>query len=270
MKKFCKSGPMAFVVLLAVFVLSSSAQAENSVLQAPFAGHTAYVVGENNFEIGVFGALRYGVTERVELSTHPLFLFVIPNVTAKVAWWSGENSQFASRHTLVYPTLLLNLVSREGTGGLLPPTTDVPQIFALSNDALFSHQISDEHSLTWRLGVTIAPHFGGGTSGATQFTTLDVPLVYPRTAAYHSTGSGVAGVALDGPLWGPLSYVLDADFFVMPGLDYGKFAVEQGMKFRWNPSPSWIVQAGYKLVVGSYPFGLQTDFLPTADILWSW
>lgn len=269
MKIYCKSGPMAFVVLMAVFVLSSSAQAENSVLRAPFAGHTAYVVGEDNFEIGVFGALRYGLTENVELSTHPLFLFVIPNVAAKVAWWSGENSQFSSRHTLVYPTLLLNLVSREGTGGILPPTTEVPQVFALSNDALFSHQISEHHTMTWRLGVTVAPHFGGGTTGATQFPTIDVPLVYARTAAYHSIGSGVAGLAVDGPIWGPFSFVVDADVFVMPGMDVGKFAVEQGTTLRWNPSGSWIVQAGYRLVVGSYPFGMQTDIFPVLDVQWA-
>lgn len=269
MKTLRKSGSMAFLCLLAVVCFSSSAQAESSVWRAPFAGHTAYVVGEDNFEIGVFGALRYGLTENVELSTHPLFLFVIPNVSAKVAWWSGENSQFASRHTLVYPTLLLNLAAREGTGGILPSTTEVPQIFALSNDALFSHQLTEHHTMTWRLGVTVAPHFGGGTTGATQFTTIDVPLVYARTAAYHSVGSGVAGLAVDGPIVGPFSFVVDADVFVMPGMDVGKFAVEQGTTLRWSPSASWIVQAGYKLVVGSYPFGMQTDILPVVDVLWA-
>ncbi len=269
MNRWINPGPMAFVVLLGAVCLASSAQAETTTLRASFAGHTAYVVGENNFEIGVFGALRYGLTENVELSTHPLFLFVIPNVAAKVAWFSGENSQFSSRHTLVYPTLLLNLVSREGTGGILPPTTEVPQIFALSNDALFSHQITEHHTMTWKLGVTVAPHFGGGTAGATQFTTIDVPLVYARTAAYYSVGSGVAGLAVDGPIWGPFSFVVDAGFFVMPGMDDGKFAVEQGTTLRWNPSRSWMVQAGYKLVVGSYPFGMQTDILPTADVQWA-
>ncbi len=259
----------AALVFLAVWTLSAPAFALGGAWSAPFAGHTAYVVGEGRFEVGVFDELRYGVSENVEISAHPLWMFVMPNVSAKIAWVPLAKAQISTRHALVYPTLLLGLLAREGTGGILPPTTEVPHIFGLTNELLVSGQLSASHTLTWKGGVHVAPRSGGSSTPGTEFVTIDLPLIYARTAAYHSAATVHSGLALDGPLLGAFSFLIGADMFFLPGLDEGRFAFEQGTTLRWNASQTWILQAGYKLVVGSYPFGNQTHLLPTADVKWS-
>lgn len=38
----------------------------------------------------------------------------------------------------------------------------------------------------------------------------------------------------------------------------------------WHATPSFVVQAGYEIVYGMYPFGhTQLHLLPLADVMWA-
>ncbi|MBA2662086.1 MAG: hypothetical protein H0U74_07295 [Bradymonadaceae bacterium] len=251
--------------LFAALLAASPATAE--LKTASFRADSAYPLPEGRFELGLFGPLRYGLSERVELSAYPLYFFVIPNISAKYALMASGPFQVATRHSLVYPTLLLGLVSREGTGGILQPTTNAPHILALTNEALITRALGANHSTTLKLGISVAPRFGGGDAPGTELETIDLPLIYARTAAYHSFATARAGIAFAGKIAGPFAYTVDADYFFMPEMD-GSFAFEHATMLSWHASDDFLVQAGYTLVFGEYPFGTQLHVLPMIDLKW--
>ena len=160
-----------------------------------------------------------------------------------------------------YPTPLLNLVSREGAGGILPETTDVPHIIAITNEVLATTTVPlFRRWFTVRLGFTIAPNIGGE-----KLPPIELPIVFPRTAAYSSMIVGHAGLALEGKIAGPFFYFLDSALFVIPGFE-GSFAMESTMELSWRPSGDrFMVAAGGRGIWGGYPYGEQYHVLPMLD-----
>ena len=223
---------------------------------------TAFVMEEGSWEVGLFGPLRYGLTDRVELSTHPLWFFVAPNLRAKVGWASQGDTRVATVHSVTYPTPLLRLLAMEGAGGVLPPERAIPHIFSIRNKVVVS-QAYGEHILTGSAGLQVAPRVG-----ESELISIDLPVVYPRTAAYFTGLTALGGVSVQGPISGALGYQTGARFFVYPGAE-GSFAAEYDARLRWRSSGSWMIQAGVLGSLAGYPFGLGANLLPVGDIMWA-
>jgi hypothetical protein len=247
--------------LLIVFALALSAPAVAQ--SAHWVDDTAYTQPQGRWEIGLFGPLRYGLTDHLELSAHPLLAILMPNLSAKVSWANEDGWQIATRHGITYPTPLLRTFSREGIGGVIPAHVDVPHIISLNNEVLASQFISGDHLVTWKVGIEFAPRFGDSS-----WSTIDLPLIYTRTAAYHGLGTGRVGLDFHGPLWKQLDYAIDADLFVMPGLE-GSYGIEHGTRLTMHFSDSYVVQGGYKVTYGGYPFGNQFHIMPVIEMQWS-
>ena len=231
--------------------------------QPSWTAGTAKTVAPERLELGVFGPVRYGLSERLEVATHPGWAVLSPNLSAKISWGKAGTWRFATRHRLAYPTPLLRTLSRRGAGGILPGNAQVPHIFALNNAVLASTDLGNEYLLTLDLGLIVAPRFG-----SSNMPTIDFPFAYPRTAAYHTLGTGHAGVRLDGPIAGPVGFRADVDTFVMP--EWGDVAFEHGITIIWSITPDWRLSAGYRLSVGSYPFGWDWRVVPVADMQFGW
>ena len=227
-----------------------------------FAGPTAYTVAPGRFEVGLFGPLRYGLTENVELSTHPIWFFVAPNLRAKVAWHQGEHIQVSTNSSITYPTPILRLLSMEGAGGVHPPDRAIPHIVSLFNEVVATTDLGG-HYLSAGAGIQIAPTFG-----ESQMVSIDVAVVYPRTAAFFTTATGHLRAHLLGPIAGPLHYELSAQAFLFPGAD-GSFALEQSTGLRWQSCDCFSAQAGLLLTHGAYPFGTDTRLLPLFELAWA-
>ncbi len=227
-----------------------------------FVAATAFVMDEGRWEVGLFGPLRYGLTDRVELSAHPLWFFVAPNLRAKVGWTNEGDTRVATVHSVTYPTPLLRLLAMEGAGGVLPPDRSVPHIFSIRNEVVIS-QAFEEHILTGSAGLQVAPRVG-----ESQLISIDLPVVYPRTAAYFTQVTALGGVSMQGPITDSLGYQTGARVFVYPGAE-GSFAAEYDARLRWRSSGSWMVQAGVLGSLAGYPFGLGANLLPVGDIMWA-
>jgi len=106
---------LLLVLLLVLF--NANLVAENRT----WSSGTAYLLPPGRCEIGLFQPIRYGISETKEISFHPLFMFVIPNAKLKLARKDIGIFHLASEHSLSYPTILLNLISRKGTGGIISP-----------------------------------------------------------------------------------------------------------------------------------------------------
>jgi hypothetical protein len=227
---------------------------------------SAYALPAGAFEVGLFQPLRYGLGREVELSTHAALNLVMPNLALLKTWGQVGPMRWASRHALYYPTGLLQLVAREGTGGILPEETRVPHIIMLGNEARLSWAFAAQHLLTARAGVTVA-----AALGRANLSSIDLPLVWPRLAPVFNYAAFVVGADLDGVLCGPLDYFADLDLYLIPD-GRGPVAVEQAAALRWRVSETFAAMVGTKLVFGTYPapggFRSQWHLLPIADLTW--
>lgn len=230
----------------------------------PSAAGTAHTVRPGTFEMGLFQPLRYGVGESLEVATHPLLSLLMPNIALKKQWASwGRAGALASQHVLRYPTGLLQAMVRRGAGGVLPAAMRVPHIIDTEHRLLYSVPVAAGHLLSAKLGVQWAAYIG-----RTSIDSIDLPLAFARSAAYHRHWTARAGVDLDGRIARRWSYFVDVDAFLLPYAD-ARYALEQSAMLSYVPARSWVLQAGYKLTWGPYRYGQsELHLFPMADVLW--
>ncbi|MBS1271642.1 MAG: hypothetical protein MAGBODY4_00774 [Candidatus Marinimicrobia bacterium] len=225
-------------------------------------------VRKGDFHVGLFGPLRYGLANNMELQTHPIFDFVIPN--AKLIWThkTAGNQSIQTRHSLVYPTPLLRLISRKGTGGILPddPTiVEIPSMISLYNEIRYYRIPFPSLEYYFSGGIGFAGVFGD----LDERTTIDLPVVFPRLGVFYNGYSLRVGSGMDwklSPQWGMKS---DAELIWLPGYSEAFFWEHSG-QVRWQFSESWNLMAGYLLTFGTYPFGKQYHLLPLFDLGYRW
>ncbi|MFA6570406.1 MAG: hypothetical protein WCT77_04140, partial [Bacteroidota bacterium] len=104
---------------------------------------TAYTLPEGRWEVGIFQPLRYGLKDKIELSTQPLTFLIMPNLDMK--WGHGDFAgfSFASSHGIYYPSMLLRTIAMKGTGGIISPEFEIPDLFSFYNDLLFSKMLTE-------------------------------------------------------------------------------------------------------------------------------
>lgn len=227
---------------------------------------TAQLLPRGRMEIGLFQPLRYGWSDHIEISTHPLIDFVMPNLNVKWAHNSLGKFQFATKHGIYYPTPLLRLISREGTGGIISPEFEIPHMVSIYNEIILSHQLHKNHQLTGKLGFSFAIK----SDGLDSRTTIDLPIIFPRLAVFYHGFVSRAGLEIQGKLFKRWNYFADTDVFYTPTSDEA-FAAEHKGLLIWTKSSRFQICLGYKLVYGEYPFGTQWHlFLPLFDLQWAW
>lgn len=227
---------------------------------------TAFTLPENRFEVGIFQPLRYGLSETIEVSAHPLMFFVMPNVTVKLQQINTEEFVISTKHTLLYPTWILKLIAREGTGGIISPEFDIPDMFEFYNEVLLSTTLLSDHLLTGKAGLTLSTKFGK----LDKRTTIDLPLVYHRLLVFYSGYGLRLGADIEGKLAGSFSYLFDVDYFYTPGQKFNESLESKALIFwRWSERSELCL--GVKLVYGEYPFGTQWHLLlPLIDYRYAW
>lgn len=248
------------IITLVMCLHAGSISAGNTI----WSDGTAAALPEGRWEVGIFQPLRYGLNESVELSSHVLTNFLMPNATLKKVWTNCFGLDFTTVHSLTYPTPLLNVISREGTGGILPANTVVPHIITLNNQVLVTFPVAEGHTVTPRIGFASALKFGN-----MDMTTIDLPLIYTRTSVYHNGWLVDIGIDLNGRIVDRFYYWLDLDKFIMPA-EYAAFAYEHKGMLIWRKSAKFSALIGYKLVYSDYPSALQRrwDIFPLVDLMW--
>jgi hypothetical protein len=227
---------------------------------------TAYTMPDGRWELGVFQSLRYGLSETVEGSTHPLAFFLIPNLDVKWAHGSKNGFRFSTRHSLTYPTLLLRLVSRKGIGGLISPEFDIPHMVSVYNDVIVSKPVWDEALATAYFGFSFSVKSGS----LDERTTIDLPLVFHRLNVFYGGTSFRCGAGLKMRILRRWRIQADGDGFWTPRVDE-HFAFEHKGLLLWTKSETFQFCLGYKLTFGQYPFGMQWHlFVPLVDCVWGW
>ena len=251
------------VILWAVTGVDAVEPNDNSLLN--WSSGTAYSLPAGRIEVGMFQPLRYGLSESLEMSIHPLVGILMPNFSLKWSHNRFGGFTFATRHSLTYPTFLLRTISKEGIGGMISPEFEIPHMLSLYNEVLLSKQIAGGHFFTGKAGINLA--IKSGTLD--ERTTIDLPLVFPRLAVFYHGYNFRVGGDLQGKLIQSWNYLVDADVFLTPNAQEN-FAFEHKGLFLWNKSHRFQLCIGYKLTYGEYPFGTQWHLLiPLFDFQWA-
>jgi hypothetical protein len=243
---------------MGALVAVGSLQAEAS----PFDVVSADTLEDNGWHVGIFAPLRYGITDDLEVSSHPISAFWNGNFALKKGWGEFGGWGVATRHGFSYPTRLLGAFARDGAGGILPLDAEIPHIIAADTRVLMSRGITDTTRFTLGARLTLAPAFGESSWGP-----LDMPLVYARTAAARNGAATNISVALDGRWNESFSWLSSTEAWYLPG-SVGAWSVEQTIATAWSTKGGFSVQGGAIFVAGEYDYGTNWHVLPKFDMGW--
>lgn len=206
---------------------------------------------------------RYSVSKRVELGFHPLLMFLSPDIEIK--WKQIEADQFtlASFHSVNYPSPFMRTMQIKGTGGFIAREFNIPDMFAFQNGVLLSTAISGRHFLTGKLLF----EFAVNTKNLSEHSTVDLPLVYPRSEVYYKGYGFITGVSAEGKLVGRFSYMATSDAYFFPAEGFGFFS-ENTLGLVWRTGKKFMLLGAAELTYGDYPFGPQWHLLPVLDFRW--
>ncbi len=238
--------------------------------------HSAHVILEKRLEIGLFQPLRYGIKENLEFSTYPIWFFVIPNVSFKKPYKDIAGFKIASRFSTAYPTPLLNILSKNGIGGLMDPNLTVPPMVSISGTLLMSKKKFGTMT-TFKTGADIGLVMGE----LDERSNIDLPIVYHRLEIFHNKWGIHTGLDVTKDISEQFTLFIDLDLRLLPGLEKykpdknyqlhsGNYSIEHKLLLIWNYSSSFRVITGYKLIAGEYPYGKEVRLLPYIPVLEKW
>lgn len=228
-----------------------------------FFSNTAYTLPARRGGFSLLHTSRYAISPRVELGFHPLLILLSPDIEVK--WKQIEKPRYtlSSFHSVNYVSPLLRTVQMEGAGGFVSPEFDMPEMFAFQNGALFSMELQKGHHLTGKALFEFSVH----SAPPDERSTIDLPIVFPRSAVYYKGYGFIAGAAVEGRLFRQFAYLAtsDAYFFPKGGLD---FFSESSLCLIWQTGKRFMLLGGAELTFGEYPFGSQWHLLPVVDFRW--
>jgi hypothetical protein len=249
-------------LLLALATRAANAAPADDYGLAPWSTHGAVTVPEGRWELALTGNSRYGLSERLELALQPLVFFVLPQVEAKLRLGQAGRFSAAVRGRVSYPTPFLNLVSKEGSGGLLPATTDVPQAIELEADGIVSLSFHERQLASFAAGLAVAPR-----GASDDLPLLDFPFLYPRFAPLYTWGVPRFDLVFEGQIVGGLYYAADFRAYLLFLEDVeGEYALEQALSSEYRFGSRVAVELGLRTSLARYPVGTRAHFLPYFDV----
>jgi hypothetical protein len=254
----------ASLLASASVVLAPHAFSAPAVPHGTWSGDYAPTIPRRRVELNLLSSSHYGLTERVEVSLHPLWFFALPHAEAKAFAGTAGPLSFAVRARLAYPTWFLGLVSREGAGGLLPKTSEAPQALQIEGDAVVSMPWYQQQWATFSAGLAVAPH---ERFSASELPLLDFPFLYPRFAPLYTVLVPRARLSFEGRVAAGLFYALPVTAYLLPELpDVGTaYALEPALQLEYRFGDRVALSLGLRTSLAKYAYGVRLHYLPLLD-----
>jgi hypothetical protein len=258
------SGRVCAALLVACALAPAPAQGSEPEPHSDWSGNHALTIARGRLELGLLQSAHYGLSDRVEVSLHPLLFFALPHVEAKALALARGRFSLAVRGRLAYPTPFLGLVSREGAGGLLPKSSSPPQALQIEGDFVVTAAWAEQQLASTSLGLAVAPH---ASFGPRELPLLDFPFLYPRFAPLYTVLVPRAGLAFEGSVIGALFYDLQLASYLMPELpDVGTaWAIEQAVTLEYRFGDRLALSLGVRTSQAKYAYATRFHFLPYLD-----
>jgi len=213
----------------------------------------------------LFGVKKMGVAKNMEWQIQPLFFFISPNLGLKKRWTNNRRWSIATLHKINYPSIYLNLIAREGAGGVLPKDSEIPPMISLRNEILLDIH-SEKIFITLRGGVATAFKLGNAEK---NFPDIDIPFLYNRTLAFNNTPNIYMGINIHRYILPKLNVEGDFTAFRV-GNENKDFVYESQLIFFWKKSNKFGLKAGAAAAFGQYPYGRDFQIIPVFDIIFGW
>lgn len=221
---------------------------------------TALTLAPGRLVLGVLGQSAWGLHPRIDLRLHPLSFWVLPHAEVRLRWLDAARLQLSTAHRVSYPTPFLALVAREGSGGLLPPTTDVPHALEVESDVLGSLEWHSRQWVTLRAGAAFA------LVGAGDDTLLDFPILYQRFAALYAPVVPRLALGASGAVARGITYAAQFRHYWLPLDALPLFHASEYSAFIWvQLGQAHRLGAGGLLSAARLPVGFRSHFLPYID-----
>lgn len=266
---------MRRAIVLAAFLglLPARAGADCQLSQAcrhqTWSGNHALTIAPKRLELGLFQSAHYGLGHHLELSLHPVSFFALPHLELKTTLASSQlRSWLGLRARFSYPTLFLALVSRRGSGGLLPATSEPPLALQGEIELITTRAWGQDHRhlASVLLGFALAAH---RSFSPEQLPVLDFPFLYQRFAPLYAPVVPRFGASFEGPLMGKLWYDASVVYYLMPSLpDVGlAYALEPAAALEYRFAGDRVALSLALRGSGArYAYGTRFHFLPYADL----
>lgn len=238
----------------------ATAPAPVSEGEAPWSTRGARTLRKGRWELALVGTSRYGLADGVELEVQPFVFFILPHAAARLRVLERGPLSLALAPRVSYPSPFLSLVSREGAGGLLPDTTDVPFAIQLELEAIGSIRFGGDHVASAHLGGAVAPHARSG-----DLPLLDFPFLYPRFAALYTSVVPRLALGLEGPIVASVHYAVSVTAFLLPLDSVDGYAIEPAAELEHRFGAHLALSAGLRTSVARYPVGTRFHYLPFVD-----
>ena len=246
--------------LIKIIILSASLIAGEKT----WSSHSAEIVEKGRWEIGLFQPLRYGYSNYSELSIHPGWFFLIPNIEIKESQKDFFGYTTASRYKLTYPTMLLNMLSGDGIGKVIAPEHEIPYMFSFSGSLVGTRSFKEtKFSLSGGLDIGIV------LGDLNPSSTIDLPLVYHRLGVFYNGWGFHTGIDIERNISSKVEALFNLDLIALPGYN-GNYSIENKLLLSWNKSRNFRIMTGYKFLAGEFPYGKDSRMLPYLPILERW
>jgi hypothetical protein len=234
--------------------------------------HNATLMGKGDIRYSIFSNGEYGLSDKLTMIVHPLWVFLAPSVAFKWSLKSSDQFKISMTHGISSPTPAMRLFASSGTGGLISPEFDIPVMFSIKNGIIATGIFGQNHRVSGDFSVEFALFHSGIEPGSS----IDLPIISPRNAVYYKNVGFDFGLAAEGKFIRNLDYYTKVRFFIFPFEDkeYKEEYLETSRYFgEWttmlfvNTGASFKIGAGVRLCYGDYPFGTQWHLLPQLDFV---
>tara|TARA_A100001037_G_C15153817_1_gene641825 strand:+ start:8325 stop:9128 length:804 start_codon:yes stop_codon:yes gene_type:complete len=231
--------------------------------------HSAYLLPQKRWEIGLFQPFRYGYSDKLEYSVYPLWFFVMPNISLKKPYKPIGSFTSAFQSSLFYPTPFLNMIAKKDILGFISPEFQIPPMLGLSGTFLISNNIAGV-DLTVNGGLDL-----GLVMGDLDYrSTIDLPLVYHRLGVYYNNWGMHMGLDIQKSISSMIEILVDIDYRLLPEFplkQLGKnYSIEHKLILSWRKSDHFRLITGYKFVMGEFPYGSDMRLLPYIPLVERW
>lgn len=263
---------LALALFSCILCLGRTALAQPDVVAAALDDNSARPLPTGHVRLALFAPTRFGVTQGLELSTNPLTMWMFPHLDAKARIYARRALTIAVIGRLSYPTLLLDILAREGSLGLLPENSVVPPMLGIDAELTASVALRGGHLLSSSWGILTAPRFSDG-----DFALLDFPFLYGRFAQTKTFATFRSRLTFASALSRRLYQRVDISYTVIP-LRQGQgqalqpaefkagFALEPTAFLGFALSRRWLVEASLSAHAARLPVGFRLHWLPALDL----
>ena len=156
---------------------------------------------------------------------------------------------------------MYKLISRRGTGGILPEPSVIPQMFKLNNSIMAGTKINNYLNVSLHIGIDMTFDFG-----SSDFPDIEFPVVYPRTYSFNNFLTPYTELNISGQVYKNLYYDNNVNLFLLTTHNKGS-VLEDEFKLQWNLLDKFAAKAGVIYTYGDFPFGKFSKVLPVFDLM---